>query len=132
MNFIECVECGNPHVENKELGLCASCNSARRKAERMSRKQTIVAPAKKITAKRAAQNVEYLKLRREYLALYPVCEVEECNLKAVEIHHQRGRENDRLLDTNYFMAICHKHHAEFTEHSNEAREKGYSHLRSTK
>lgn len=130
MRSIKYCDCGN--ICEGTTDYCASCNASRRKAERMSRKQTIVSPAKKITAKRAAQNVEYLKLRREYLALYPVCEVEECNLKAVEIHHQRGRENDRLLDTNYFMAICHKHHKEFTEHSNEAREKGYSHLRSTK
>jgi hypothetical protein len=84
-----------------------------------------------VTAKRAQQNQEYLKLRAEYLTLYPVCEVEDCHLKATEIHHQRGRENDKLLDTNYFMAVCHKHHGEITEHSNEAKEKGYSVNRTT-
>lgn len=123
--------CPNP-VENRETGLCASCGAAMRKAERQSKKVKIVSPVKKITQKRAAQTVEYTKLRREYLALYPVCEVPECNIKATEIHHQKGKENDMLLDTNYFMAVCPGHHHEFTEHSNNAIEKGYSYKRTAK
>lgn len=117
--------------EGNTLG-CASCNHAARKAEKQAKKFSIAQPVKKITAKRAGQNQEYFKLRKEYLELYPVCEVPECNLKATEIHHQRGRENERLLDTNYFMAVCHKHHGEFHSNSKEAREKGYSVLRGLK
>lgn len=120
--------CNNP-VENKDLGLCASCGAALRKAERQASKVKIIAPVKKVTVKRAAETREYLKLRKEYLELYPVCEVPECNLKAVEIHHQKGRENERLLDTNYFMSVCHAHHKVFTEHSKEAINKGYSYKR---
>lgn len=128
--MITCITevCDNP-VENKSTGLCASCGHAMRKAERQASKVRIVSPIKKITQKRAAQTVEYTKLRREYLALYPVCEVPECNLKATEIHHQKGKTNDLLLDTNYFMSVCHGHHKVFTEHSKEAIEKGYSVLR---
>lgn len=110
---------------------CATHNAEDRKAERQSKKVKVVVPIKKVTAKRAAQNVEYLKLRKEYLALYPVCEVPECNIKAVDIHHQKGKENDLLLDTNYFMSVCRGHHIQFTEHSKDAIEKGYSFLRST-
>lgn len=124
-------ECGNIS-ENKETGECASCGSARRKAERLSRKATIVNPVKKITAKRAAENIEYLKLKREYLIVYPVCEVEECHLKSVDVHHQGGKENGRLLDINFFMAVCRQHHDYYTEHSREAIEKGYSVLRTSK
>lgn len=117
--------------EGNTLG-CASCNHAARKAERLAKKQTVVTPVKKITAKRAAQTVEYLKLKREYLALYLVCEVDECNLKSVDVHHQKGRENNLLTDTNYFFAVCHKHHQEMTEHSKAAIEKGYSASRTAK
>lgn len=119
-----CIDCGSDKIEANDR--CASCNHALRKAERQASKVTIVKPIKKVAPKRAVQNAEYAKLRREYLALYPVCEVEDCHNPSLEIHHQRGREGDRLLDTNYFLAVCREHHAHFTEHSKEAVEKGYS------
>ncbi len=108
---------------------CASCNFAMRKQTRESRKVKVVTPIKKVTAKRAAQNTEYLKLRKQYLEAYPCCEVEECNLKSVEIHHKEGREGERLTDTNNFMAVCHSHHEHITVNSKDAIEKGYSKLR---
>lgn len=122
--------CDNP-VEGRTMG-CASCNFNARKAERNAKKVNVSKPVAKVSEKRSGELVEYYKLRKEYLALYPVCEVEDCNIKAIEIHHQRGRENERLLDTNFFMAVCQKHHIEMTEHSKSAIEKGYSVLRSKK
>jgi hypothetical protein len=127
--ILECIKCGSDRVENKDLKLCASCNAARRKAERQANKVKVVQPANKVSPKRAGQIAEYVKLKREYIALYPVCEVPECDLKAVEIHHQRGKEGERLTDVNYFMSVCRKHHEEMTEHSKDAIDKGYSHLR---
>jgi hypothetical protein len=123
---MECRECGSLKIENYELQLCASCAAAQRKAERMASRVKVVAPPNKISPKRAGQMAEYIKLKREYLALYPVCEFNECDLKSVDIHHQRGREGERLTDINYFMAVCRKHHDEFTEHSKEAIENGHS------
>lgn len=110
---------------------CASHNAADRKAARSEMKAQVVKPIKKISEKRSGEMAEYMKLKKEYLALYPVCEVEECNIKAVDIHHQRGREGARLLDTNFFMAVCRGHHGEFTEHSRKAINEGYSELRTT-
>lgn len=78
----------------------------------------------------AAQNAEYAKLRKEYLALYPVCEVEECQAASTEVHHAAGREGDRLLDVNYFVALCHDCHVRITEHSAQAIEDGHSIKRS--
>ncbi len=127
MRTIKHCWCGAMAEGNTEQ--CASHNAEDRKNERQAMKQKVVRQVQKVTAKRAGQNQEYYKLRAEYLALYPVCEVEECNLKAVEIHHQKGRENDRLLDTSYFMAVCRKHHEEFTEHSRKAINEGHSFLR---
>jgi hypothetical protein len=127
-----CVNCDSPKIENRELQLCGSCAAAIRKAERQANKVKIVTSPNKVSPKRAGQIAEYVKLKREYLALYPVCEVPECNIKAVEIHHQQGKEGERLTDVNLFMSVCRSHHIEFTEHSKEAIEKGYSKERNKK
>lgn len=116
--------CGNRCEGSTDA--CASCNAAARKAERQANRVKIVAPVNKVSPKRAGQVAEYVKLKREYLALYPMCEVPDCDLRSVEIHHQRGKEGERLTDVNYFMAVCRPHHDEFTEHSKEAIEKGHS------
>jgi hypothetical protein len=110
-------------------GKCASCNAIERKAERQANRVKVIAPVNKVSPKRAGQVAEYVKLKREYLALYPVCEVPECHERSIEVHHQRGKEGDRLTDVNYFMAVCRPHHDEFTENSKEAIEKGFSHKR---
>jgi hypothetical protein len=102
-----------------------------RKAERRAAMVNVVKPIKKVSTKRAGQNKEYLKLNREYLALYPVCEVVECNNWSSEIHHQKGRENELLLDTDYFMAVCKSCHKKITIDSAWAISQGYSVLRST-
>jgi hypothetical protein len=126
----DCEICGNRARAGSKK--CATCETAERKAERQANRVKIVSPVNKVSAKRAGQVVEYVKLKREYLALYPVCEVPECHERSIEVHHQGGKEGDRLTDVNYFMAVCRPHHDEFTEHSKEAIEKGYSKLRTTK
>ena len=69
------------------------------------------------------------RLKAQYIAIHQICEVPTCNKQAVDIHHQKGRENDLLLDTNYWMAICRDHHIYYTEHSKEAIEEGVSYKR---
>lgn len=120
-----CSEC-NEFLPLERNGMCASCSHAARKAEKLMKRAKVVKPLNKVSQKRAGEMAEYIKLRKQYLELYPVCEVDDCHLKAVEIHHQRGKENEKLLDTAFFMAICRKHHAEFTQHSNQAIKDGYS------
>lgn len=119
-----CIDCGSDKIEAN--GRCASCAHALRRAERQASKVKIVSKIKPVAPKRAGQLQEYSKLRKEYLALYPVCEVEECQVPSTEVHHQRGKEGDRLLDTNYFMAVCREHHQYYTTNSAEAFEKGIS------
>lgn len=119
-----CIDCGSDKIEAN--GRCASCAHALRRAERQASKIKIVSKIKPVAPKRAGQLQEYAKLRKEYLALYPVCEVEECQAPSTEVHHQRGKEGDRLLDTNYFMAVCPECHRKITEHSAQAIQDGYS------
>lgn len=128
---MECSICGCGIIENQELQLCASCNRDHRKAQHQATKSKVATPVNKVSPKRAEQNKEYLKLRKEYLDLYPVCEVPECNLKAVDIHHQRGRSGDMLTNVSYFMAVCRKHHIEIENNPNWAKEQGFSFKRIT-
>jgi hypothetical protein len=130
--ILECIECGNPRIENRDLGLCASCSAAMRKAHRQATKVKVVTPIKKVSQQQRVKNIEYLKVRQEYLALYPVCEVPECDLKATDIHHQKGKVTTELLmDVNYFMAVCRKHHTIIENNPNWAKENGFSFKRIT-
>jgi hypothetical protein len=62
---------------------------------------------------------------------HPACEVTDCHRKSKELHHMAGRENGKLLDTNYFFAVCVEHHHMITVDSKWAIENGYSVIRST-
>jgi hypothetical protein len=128
--ILDCTECGKRAEGN--TGLCASCNRAARKMEEQSKKVKVVIPIKKVSQQQRIKNIEYLKVRQEYLALYPVCEVPECDLKATDIHHQKGKATvELLMDVNYFMAVCRKHHTVIENNPNWAKEEGYSFKRIT-
>lgn len=123
-----CIRCEARPIENRDTKLCASCSHEDRKADRAQPK--VVKPVKKVTEKRSKQNQEYAKLRKEYLEVYPVCEVVECHNKAKEIHHMAGREGDKLTDPDNFLAVCPSCHHKITVDSAWAIEQGYSILRS--
>lgn len=127
---LECVQCGNTPVENPDTQLCATCAATIRKTERQASKVKVVKPIKKVSQKRATENQQYLKLRKDYLEAYPVCEVVECHRKSSQIHHMQGRENDLLCDVNNFLAVCDVCHQRITVDSKWAIEQGYSILRS--
>lgn len=109
---------------------CGSHNFLLRKRAKQAAKVKVVTPVKKITAKRAKQNSEYLVMREQFLEQYPICQVKDCQNIATEIHHMQGKANDLLTNPENFMAICNDHHKHFTEHSAEAIKNGYSKLRS--
>jgi len=122
----ECPTCGSNKVERN--GYCGSCNRDIRKAESTKVKEK--KPVKKVSAKRAVENQEYARLRKDYLEVYPVCEVVECHRKSVHIHHMRGRENGLLIDVNYFLAVCGPCHDRIHTDTNWAKANGYSEMRS--
>lgn len=111
-------------VENRDTGLCGSCARELRKAESATVKEK--KPINKVSAKRAVENKEYARLRKDYLEAYPVCEVVECQRKATEIHHQHGRENEKLTDVNFFLAVCRPCHERITLDPKWAIDNGYS------
>jgi hypothetical protein len=120
--------CGR-RVENRDTKTCATCAQEQRRQDRTSAKEKT--QVKKVSTKRANQNQVYARLRDEYLNVYRVCEVVECNNRSNQVHHMAGREGDKLTDTNNFLAVCPDCHRKITEDSAWAIEQGYSILRST-
>lgn len=86
-----------------------------------------VKPIKKVSAKRAAQEREYKKLRKEYLKVHPICEaaLPQCSKVATDIHHKAGR-GKHLLNTDTWMASCRNCHTYIETHPAESKERGFS------
>lgn len=80
-----------------------------------------------VSKKRAKQNKEYFIYRNLYLNNHPTCE--RCGSKASQIHHKRGRFQDRLNEMEFFMSVCHSCHEWIHRNPLEAYAKGYLLLR---
>jgi uncharacterized Zn finger protein (UPF0148 family) len=130
MMIIECVQCGNPKVENN--GLCASCAHALRKAERKVIKEK--EPINKVSDKRGKELNQYANIRKKFL-LNRWCQMHGQPCLPTEIHHAKGRtgvdENGvpMLLVVKYFVPVCAEAHRQIEEHPKWAKENGYSESR---
>ena len=112
----------NITVDGDRLKLCKSC------AMKVPNKNTIIKPPKPIkpvSDKRAKQKKAYLLAREVFL-------MEDCNKycpvtgkPATEIHHTYGKENERLLDREYWLAVSREGHVYIHTNPIEAREKGW-------
>lgn len=121
MNYLECVDCGNPKVENQETGQCGSCGAAARKAMRKEfkpKKEVIKLPP--ISSDRTRMNHKYDRSRTRFLK-GKVCAAKfphECNFHTnPTIQHMQGRvgfadewarDNDipLLIDERFFLPMC--------------------------
>jgi hypothetical protein len=83
---------------------------------------------KKVSEKRKYNLKQYLEDRIVFLKANPICQanLDCCKKKATEVHHAAGRENDRLNDQSFWVAICRPCHRWVTENSAEAIELGLS------
>lgn len=71
---------------------------------------------------------QYAKMRKEFLSgkLCEVCQKEHSRTREPdEIHHIAGRNNDRLLMTQYWLPVCWSCHWEIHDNPAWARERGY-------
>jgi len=76
-----------------------------------------------VSSRNKERQVEYLRLREEYLRTHPKCEV--CNLQdATEIHHKRGRIGENLF--NDFLAVDRDCHRQIEENPQWAKEQNFS------
>jgi hypothetical protein len=78
---------------------------------------------KGLSPKRAAEMDIYLKEAKEFIkgkqcAVYP-------ELKAVEVHHRKGRLGKLLLDKDWFLPVSRKGHTWIHDNPNAAMEKGF-------
>lgn len=126
MNFIFCTECGSDKIENRELGLCSSCNKSRRDKE--NSKPKVVKQVKKVSEKRADELKEYPKLKKQFLAFKNACELRlpGCFISATEIHHNSMSAKD-FLNTDTWRAICRNCHKKLETEmpAEERRKKGF-------
>lgn len=80
-----------------------------------------------VSKKRAKQMKSYLDIRRTFLEQNQACEI--CGDKSTQIHHKKGRFQERLNDTELFMPICRSCHDWIHRNPMEAYAKGYMLLR---
>lgn len=78
-----------------------------------------------VSKKRARENREYLRLKRDYLEANMDCFIPFCSEMATDIHHMRGRVGTLLTDTQYFRSVCRLHHDKIHQNPEWAREQGY-------
>lgn len=73
---------------------------------------------------RVARNAEYSKLRGEFLAENPVCQVTGCREQSCDVHH-KARRGKFLLRADTFLACCRPHHQQIEENPDWAKSQGY-------
>lgn len=85
---------------------------------------TRIAP---VSAKRKRENKEY-KIHRDVFLTKP--ENKKCrvfpHLDSNQVHHMWGRENERLLDERYWLAVSQEGHNFIGDFPDEAYERGWS------
>lgn len=82
----------------------------------------------KQSKKRAKQNREYLRLRKQFLTDNPMCEAKltGCTGVATTCHHSKGRIGDLLTDTEHFVALCMPCHHQVETQPEMAKQLGLS------
>ena len=64
---------------------------------------------KRVSKKRKNQNDQYSILREKFLGKHDECQIQApgiCSFSALVIHHTNGRENERLLIVEDWLASC--------------------------
>lgn len=86
-------------------------------------------PIRQVSKRREAQLAQYSLAKKVYMDKHTYCECQTpehaCFNYATEIHHKNGRNGKRLIDIQYFMAICRTCHEWIHANPKKARELGY-------
>jgi hypothetical protein len=102
---------------------CANLNKkpSAKKVYPAKKKQKRIKP---ISDSMAEKLVEYRKVRDEYMSEHEVCEFEDCEKLANDLHHKASR-GKHLSDVTTFMAVCRSHHNWIHDNPKTSRELGY-------
>jgi hypothetical protein len=92
-------------------------------------KPTVKKVIPRVSKKRAKQDIEYLKLRLEFLNENSLCQVKfpGCSNFATDVHHSfaGSNRNEHYLDKTSYFATCRSCHNHIHSNPLEARELGY-------
>jgi hypothetical protein len=125
INIPEGRECNHP--------LCGTtCHKPKKEKKVYTLKRTPIKKKpytiKKVSDKMKGRLVIYQLKRKEFLKANPECQANLpwCTKKSTEIHHMKGRENELLNESAYWLAICRTCHRQVTEDTQMAFAKGLS------
>ena len=126
--------CKLPNCTENEL--CHWCKKHEQQPKYLKRTAIKKKPYEipKQSKKRAKQNREYSKIRKQFLNDNPMCEgkLKGCTGQATTCHHSRGRIGDLLTDTEHFIALCMSCHHHVEIEPGMAKELGLSKSRLNK
>jgi hypothetical protein len=94
------------YIKNLRAAKCFGVALPKKEAPKKEKKPQ--KPLKKNTPKRAKQEREYSKKRKEFLSLNKIClvAVAGCTKEATQIHHMAGRIGNKLTDKKDFLPCC--------------------------
>lgn len=72
-------------------------------------------PIARVSARMKERLKEYAKVKRKFLRDNPTCMAPDCERKATDLHHSRGRAAALLTDVRFFKALCRYHHLQVHE-----------------
>jgi hypothetical protein len=129
----KCKVCSKEFIKRSPLDMFCSpaCPIAYNKklAEKKSAKQK--QPIKKFSDARAKRNAAYLIANKAFLMeeenqFCPVMGlIFNKTVRTTEVHHTNGRENDRLLDRTYWLAVSREGHQWIHSNPKIAYEQGW-------
>lgn len=123
-----CSECKKEKVIWKSVGknkYCQTCWSILKPTKTATKKPTKI---KKVSQRRLKQNSAYTQVRQEFLLTHEFCKARLpiCTMWATEVHHMKGRMEELLTDSQYFLPVCRKCHDWIENHPDEAYDLGLS------
>jgi hypothetical protein len=91
-----------------------------------SKKVKVPTRIKQVSEKRKLEDIEYKRLRLEFLSkpenkICPIMKTE-----TTDVHHQKGRIGKLYLDTTFWLALSREGHRMVEENPEWAKEQGYS------
>lgn len=120
-----------------KIGSCPTCDNGKKvpliggfcsshywQSRSKSPKKKEQKPIRRVSAKRSKENVQYLKVRLEFLNENQTCKC--CGASATDVHHTKGRIGSLLTDKRYFVALCRGCHNRVEENPIWAKKHGYS------
>ena len=116
---MKCNEC--PYLDNSQI-----CHIKCQIRIDNSKKVKIPYQIKKVSEKRKLEDIEYKRLRLEFLSkpenkICPIMKTE-----TTDVHHKKGRIGKLYLDTTFWIALSREGHRMVEENPEWAKENGYS------